>query len=312
MRFSALSSSHSRPKRLDSVQCDKDKCPRLFSLSLSLFLSFPSFLATQLASISLLPPRSKPLSLFLFLSSSDQAYQTSSTSSTLSLSIFHAIAVSFLSHARVLSLAMRYGSLRPSLYNSPSHSRIHRVSLFDTKAVHPIALARITVAHAIQSCSSSSSLLSVYLCATHEMEMRRWKSTITDATATTARRPRAVVASRMMHARARARARASDSIRASTTSRCDATRHARSATARDDRVHTNCAAHPELSYIVPYYAFEISLGDRGARAPNERRFDTRAPPDGPYRSRVPDSSGGVRFASPNNLLPHRFSVSVYR
>jgi len=84
--------------------------------------------------------------------------------SFLSPNIFHAIAVVLVTRTHAIArVAMRYDSLRPSLYNLPSHSRIHRVSLFDTKAVHPIALARITVAHAIQSLVRHPPLFSAVL-----------------------------------------------------------------------------------------------------------------------------------------------------
>jgi len=135
-----LAAKASRFRLVQRGQASMPSC--LLRCDITLSLSFLSFLSMQLASISLLSP---PLSLSL-------SFSLSLSLSFRSPNIFHAIAVVLVTRTHAIArFTMRYGSLRPSLYNLPSHSRIHRVSLFDTKAVHPIALARITVAHAIRS-----------------------------------------------------------------------------------------------------------------------------------------------------------------
>jgi len=86
------------------------------------------------------------------------------------------------------------------------------------------------------------------LCEMQEMEMRRWKSTITDATAmTTTQRPRAIVC--LMYSRTYARSHACIAPTRFKYRRRQCWRHTRVVvaayvTACDDRAHTNCAAYP--------------------------------------------------------------------
>lgn len=129
-----------------------------------------------------------------------------------------------------------------------------------------------------------------------EMEMRRWKSTITDATATTsARRPRAVV--RHMHARVHTCTRTHSAAMRFKYRRRRCRRHTRvvaaCATARDDRVHTNCAAYPaELHCLVLCIRNIAGIRTRAAAGgahdepcarPISRDSISRAPVWSPYR-----------------------------
>jgi len=125
------------------------------------------------------------------------------------------------------------------------------------------------------------------------------------------------------HARARARVALARLKYGRQRCRRDATRALRiaaCAATRDDRVRTNCAARPEPSYIVAYYAFEISPGDRYESYMHARQMmadSILAPPDGAYRLpacfALDDSSGRAEFGSPNGQIifsPAAFPFNV--
>jgi len=134
-----------------------------------------------------------------FASSSLRLFPSFSLSLSLSpssLRTFFMLSQSFLSHARMLSLASRCDTtLFVRLYITCLLILVFIVSRFSTRKLCILSRSLVLQSHMLSSLSFVillSSLLfsrrppfsyriSVCLCATREMEMRRWKSTITDS-----------------------------------------------------------------------------------------------------------------------------------
>jgi len=139
-------------------------------------------------------------------------------------------------------------------------SQAHTLSAFRSfsSCLPPPPPLSVCLSVSLSVCLSLSLSLSIYLsiclsqfpslCEMQEMEMRRWKSTITDATAmTTTQRPRAIVC--LMYSRTYARSHACIAPTRFKYRRRQCWRHTRVVvaayvTACDDRAHTNCAAYP--------------------------------------------------------------------
>lgn len=142
---------------------------------------------------------------------------------------------------------------------------IYTIILSPITNVYISALSLVLFLSSSLSLSLSVTSISVSLCEIQRMEIQRWKSTITDATATTTtRRPQAIVCLTYSRTYARTHACTHAPTRFKYRLRqCRRHTHvvvAACDTARDDRAHTNCAAYSGLSYIVSYYAYAILPG----------------------------------------------------